>query len=45
MGLSFPTINGSGPNGSIIHYDPKEETKRPITTSDMYLCDSGAQFL
>lgn len=44
-GLSFPTINGSGPNGAIIHYRPKPDTNRPITLNEMYLCDSGAQFL
>lgn len=45
VGLSFPTINGSGPNGAIIHYQPKPDTNRPITLDDMYLCDSGAQYL
>lgn len=45
MGLSFPTINGFGPNGAIIHYQPKPETSRQITLDNMYLCDSGAQFL
>lgn len=44
-GLSFTTISGFGPNGSIIHYDPSEETKLPITANNMYLCDSGAQFM
>lgn len=45
MGLSFDTINGSGPNGSIIHYKAKNETNREITDREMYLCDSGAQYL
>jgi Xaa-Pro aminopeptidase len=45
MGLSFGTISGSGPNGSIIHYSPKNETDRDITADEMYLCDSGAQYL
>lgn len=44
VGLSFPTINGSGPNGAIIHYRPSKETDREITTTELYLCDSGAQF-
>lgn len=44
LGLSFPTISSSGPNGAIIHYQPTEETDRPITTDCLYLCDSGAQF-
>ncbi|XP_058832676.1 xaa-Pro aminopeptidase ApepP isoform X2 [Topomyia yanbarensis] len=45
MGLSFTTISASGPNGSVIHYHPLPETNRPITNQEMYLCDSGAQFL
>jgi Xaa-Pro aminopeptidase len=45
MGLSFTTINGFGPNGSVIHYHPKEETNRQITDKELYLCDSGAQYL
>lgn len=44
-GLSFGTISASGPNGSIIHYGPKEETNREINDKEMYLCDSGAQYL
>lgn len=45
MGLSFPSISGSGPNGAVIHYHPEEATKRPIGKSEMYLIDSGAQYL
>lgn len=45
MGLSFNTISGSGPNGSVIHYHPLPETNRPITDKEIYLCDSGAQYL
>lgn len=44
-GLSFGTISGSGPNGSIIHYSPSAETDRNITDTEIYLCDSGAQYL
>lgn len=44
-GLSFETISASGPNGSVIHYRPAPETNRPITKNEMYLCDSGAQYL
>lgn len=44
-GLSFDTISGSGPNGAIIHYKPEKPTATPITTSHLYLCDSGAQYL
>uniref|UniRef100_A0A1I8N275 Metallopeptidase family M24 n=1 Tax=Musca domestica TaxID=7370 RepID=A0A1I8N275_MUSDO len=44
MGLSFPTISSSGPNGSVIHYHPAQETNRPINDKEVYLCDSGAQY-
>lgn len=44
IGLSFPTISSSGPNGAIIHYQPTEASDRRITTDSLYLCDSGAQF-
>nr|CAA10526.2 aminopeptidase P [Drosophila melanogaster] len=45
MGLSFTTISASGPNGSVIHYHPKKETNRKINDKEIYLCDSGAQYL
>lgn len=46
-GLSFETISAFGPNGSIIHYSPDRnaETQHRITKDNLYLCDSGAQFL
>ena len=44
-GLSFETISASGPNGAIIHYAPKAGECLPITTKDLYLCDSGGQYL
>ncbi|XP_035686168.1 xaa-Pro aminopeptidase 1-like isoform X2 [Branchiostoma floridae] len=44
MGLSFAAISASGPNGAVVHYRPSEETNRPITTSDVYLIDSGGQY-
>lgn len=44
MGLSFDTISSSGPHGAIIHYKPEPETDRPITTKELYLCDSGGQY-
>ncbi|KAK7063294.1 Xaa-Pro aminopeptidase 1 [Halocaridina rubra] len=44
MGLSFQTISSVGPNASIIHYFPKPETDRHITTNEIYLCDSGGQY-
>jgi len=42
---SFDTISASGPNGAIIHYKPVESTNRPLNIEEIYLCDSGAQFL
>lgn len=45
MGLSFATISASGPNGSVIHYHPAAETNRQINDKEIYLCDSGAQYL
>jgi len=45
MGLSFPTISSAGPNGAIIHYRPTLESARRITRTELYLVDSGAQYL
>ncbi|XP_067675781.1 xaa-Pro aminopeptidase ApepP-like [Haliotis asinina] len=44
-GLSFGSIAGSGSNGAIIHYRPTNATDKQITTSDMFLLDSGGQYL
>ncbi|CAG9771151.1 unnamed protein product [Ceutorhynchus assimilis] len=44
MGDSFATISSVGAHGAIIHYHPQESTNVPITTNELYLCDSGAQF-
>ncbi|MBM85453.1 MAG: X-Pro aminopeptidase [Rhodospirillaceae bacterium] len=43
--LSFDTISGSGPNGAIVHYRVTSETNRVIQRGDLYLVDSGAQYL
>ena len=43
--LSFPTISGAGPNGAVVHYRASEKTKRKIEPGQMYLVDSGAQYL
>lgn len=43
--LSFDTISGSGPNGAIVHYRVTEESNRRIEAGDLYLVDSGAQYL
>ncbi|XP_023676082.1 xaa-Pro aminopeptidase 1 isoform X2 [Paramormyrops kingsleyae] len=45
VGLSFPTISSVGPNGAVIHYRPLPETNRTLTLNEVYLIDSGAQYL
>lgn len=42
---SFPTISGAGPNGAVVHYRVNEKTNRKIEPGQMYLVDSGAQYL
>ena len=42
--MSFPTISGSGPNGSIIHYKAEKKTNRKLKKGDIYLVDSGGQY-
>jgi len=44
-GLSFTTISSTGPNSSIIHYSPDPDDCAVIKKEQVYLCDSGAQFL
>ena len=41
---SFPTISGTGPNGSVIHYKATKETNRKLKKGDIYLVDSGGQY-
>lgn len=41
---SFETIAGFGPNGAIVHYQPKPETNLKLTAGSMLLLDSGAQY-
>jgi len=45
MGLSFDTISSTGPNGAIIHYQPPAEGSAVIQRDQLYLCDSGGQYL
>uniref|UniRef100_UPI00358E7D6B xaa-Pro aminopeptidase 1 n=1 Tax=Myxine glutinosa TaxID=7769 RepID=UPI00358E7D6B len=42
--LSFDTISSSGPHGAVIHYKPTQQSDRPLSTNEIYLCDSGAQY-
>lgn len=45
QGLSFDTISAVGPNAAVIHYKPERETALTLDASQIYLCDSGAQYL
>ena len=44
-GPSFPSISGAGPNGAIVHYRVTAETDRALEAGNLYLIDSGAQYL
>uniref|UniRef100_A0A672YH10 X-prolyl aminopeptidase (aminopeptidase P) 2, membrane-bound n=1 Tax=Sphaeramia orbicularis TaxID=375764 RepID=A0A672YH10_9TELE len=44
-GPSFETISASGPNAALAHYSPTNETCRRLTVDEMYLVDSGGQYL
>ncbi len=44
-GESFPAISGAGEHGAIIHYRVTPETNRPIRPDEVYLIDSGVQYL
>ena len=43
--LSFDTISGAGPNGAIVHYRVTPQTDRALQPGNLYLVDSGAQYL
>jgi Xaa-Pro aminopeptidase len=43
--ISFDTISGSGPNGAIVHYRVNTATNRALKPGELYLVDSGAQYL
>jgi Xaa-Pro aminopeptidase len=44
-GLSFPAIAGAGEHGAIMHYRVTPETDREIRTNELFLIDSGGQYL
>ncbi|KAM6953149.1 xaa-Pro aminopeptidase 2 [Aplochiton taeniatus] len=44
-GPSFETISASGPNAALAHYSPSNETSRKLSVEEMYLVDSGGQYL
>ncbi|WP_333795506.1 aminopeptidase P family protein [Hyphomicrobium sp.] len=43
--ISFDTISGSGPNGAIVHYRVTEASNRRLQPGELFLIDSGAQYL
>ena len=43
--VSFDTISGAGANGAIVHYRVTEGTNRPLQNGELFLVDSGAQYL
>lgn len=45
VGLSFDTISSTGPNAAVIHYKPEPGNCSIIDKDQIYLCDSGAQYL
>lgn len=44
-GPSFETISSIGPNGAIIHYSPSESDNSKLNRDEIYLLDSGGQYL
>lgn len=45
MGLSFGTISAFGKNGALPHYSVNDETNCQLDDSNLYLVDSGGQYL
>jgi Xaa-Pro aminopeptidase len=43
--ISFDTISGSGHNGAIVHYRVTESTNRVLGEGELFLIDSGGQYL
>ncbi len=43
--VSFPTIAGAGPNGAIVHYRVTRKSNRRIASGEIFLLDSGGQYL
>ena len=43
--LSFETIPASGPHAAIPHYHATEESNRKLGTNEIFLVDSGAQYI
>ncbi len=45
QGPSFDSISSIGANGAIIHYKPDKETALKLNNNEIYLLDSGGQYL
>ncbi len=45
VSLSFDSISGAGPNGAIVHYRVTEQSNRALEADEIYLIDSGGQYL
>jgi len=43
--ISFDTISGAGEHGAIIHYRVTTATDRPLNAGELFLLDSGAQYI
>lgn len=43
--ISFDTIAGSGHHGAIVHYRVTTQTNRKLQEGELFLCDSGGQYL
>jgi Xaa-Pro aminopeptidase len=43
--ISFDTISGAGPNGAIVHYRVSTATNRELRDGELYLIDSGGQYV
>ena len=42
---SFETISGFASNGAIVHYRVTQKSNKKFTKNNLYLCDSGGQYL
>jgi Xaa-Pro aminopeptidase len=43
--VSFDSISGSGPHGAIVHYRVTRKTDRVLGRGELFLIDSGGQYL
>ncbi|HXP95075.1 MAG TPA: aminopeptidase P family protein [Telmatospirillum sp.] len=44
-GPSFPTISAAGPDAALPHYHTTESSNRSLSSGQLYLVDSGGQYL